>query len=114
MTRRSSRKSRLVTLALSGTLLAGCAKREDPNDWADSSEVVTNNTYRPHLGYYHSAYGGWFPFPYNSFVPGRGYYHGGSFSPAPAPVPPDVSRPKAAPDPYVRRGGFGGYRYGGS
>lgn len=38
-----------------------------------------NNSYTPGLGYYHSIYHGWFPYPFNYFYLGRGYYRGGSW-----------------------------------
>lgn len=53
-----------------------------------------NNSYTPGVGYYHSAYHAWFPYPFNYFLGGHGFYHGGRFhnSAYTDPVPPR-SRP---------------------
>jgi hypothetical protein len=85
------KKSTAVTLAISGSLLAGCNDRTYPangqgypsvpvlaTNW--DGTILTNNTYRPGQGYYHSHYGTWYPYPYNFYRPGLGYYHGGNWS----------------------------------
>lgn len=102
------RKSAAVLLVLSGALVAGCHRSQPAVDdsWGDSSQSITNNTYRQGLGYYHAPYGAWFPMPYNSFRPGQGYYHGGQVTPTPNESTVTESRPRVASS-YVNRGGFG-------
>ena len=78
------KKSTTVTLNISGALLAGC-DRYNGGGWStnDGSQPITNNTYVAGQGYWHAPYHAWYPFPYNSYSPTLGYYHGGLYSDAP-------------------------------
>jgi hypothetical protein len=71
--KRSNQKQ--VILVLAGSLAAGivtsCA------DGRRKDEQI-NNTYATDLGYFHSQTGGYYPYPYNYYNPGMGYY-GGSY-----------------------------------
>jgi hypothetical protein len=40
-----------------------------------------NNSYVPGLGYYHSLYRTWYPYPFNYWYSGFGYYRGGDWYP---------------------------------
>ena len=114
------KRSMTVTLVLSGSLLVGCNRRESDNYsyMAESGDtVVTNNTYSPGQGYYHSGFHSWYPYPHNFYEPGRGYYYGGRWSAAPdtsathASVPPRgssrVGGSHVTTSGSVSRGGFG-------
>jgi len=46
-------------------------------------EEYPNNYYAPGMGYYHAPHHSFFPFAFNAFQAGRGYYHGGSWWPSP-------------------------------
>ena len=110
------KKSTMVTLVLSGALMGGCDNRVrtvyQPNDPGPAAEAEpTNNTYVPGMGYYHAPYHGWYKYPYNYFQPDYGYYHGGVFSPDPAPIVVVSSRP---PPPSTFRTGGGVVGGGGS
>jgi hypothetical protein len=126
--RTSMKRSKIVTLVLSGALLTGCQKKQAVGagaDWTseDSSEVLTNNTYR-NGQYWHAPYHAWYPYPYNFFSPRYGYYHGGRYSQAPDQSGITASRPistsgnRFASSPsssrYVSRGGFGSSSHPGS
>lgn len=83
------KKSTAVTLLISGALMAGC---DDRTNWSSGSGnisydtngvPITNNTFVPGQGYWHEPYHGWYPYPFNYYRPGLGYYHGGIFSSAP-------------------------------
>src|ERR1700733_507315 len=103
------KKSMMVTLVISGALLAGCD--DNQNAWGDNQDqVVTNNTYVPGQGYWHAPYSGWYPYPYNSYHPGRGYYHGGFYSAAPhvSSVTSSHLSGSSSHSSSVSRGGFGG------
>jgi hypothetical protein len=114
-----------VVLVLSGAILGGCNRRQEQTatDWTTGTnkqyQVVTNDTYIPGRGYYHSYYHSWFPFPYNYYQPGRGYYRGGAYHPEPdlkiqppttpgRASSPDAIKARAARDANanVNRGGF--------
>ncbi len=41
-----------------------------------------NNSYVPGLGYYHSLHHSWFPYPFDYYYPGLGFYRGGAWHPA--------------------------------
>ncbi|HUS36322.1 MAG TPA: hypothetical protein VM680_13305 [Verrucomicrobiae bacterium] len=106
------KRSTAVVLVLSGAILSGC-RREEPKPAAQrESQVVTNDTYIAGRGYYHSSFHGFYPFPYNYYAPGRGYYRGGAYHPqpdltAPKPTYPGRSFQTAqAPAANVNRGGF--------
>lgn len=98
-------------LLLSGALVAGlgtggCFSSHPPpvqgaGSWDDgdpaNDQDQKNNSYVPGLGYYHSAFHAWYPFPFDFHRDDRGYYYGGSWHPGPfAGVVPPVSRPSAA------------------
>jgi len=109
------KKSAMVTLVLSGALISGC---DDRNAYRYSSYPgyptgtnVTNNTYVSGLGYYHAPYHDWFPYPYNYYRPGYGFFHGGLYSPAP--FVSDVAA-SAPPSPAAFRTGGGGVSHAGS
>ena len=58
-------------------------------------------------GYYHAPYHSFYPHPYNYYFPGRGYYHGGSYSVAPERSGISASSPSGGIAPNtVNRGGF--------
>jgi hypothetical protein len=108
-----------VVLVLSGAILGGCSRREDSVARAEkTSQVVTNDTYIEGRGYYHAPFHGFFPFPYNHYVPSQGYFRGGQYHSAPdlnIPKPtlpgkassPSAIQARAARDSAdVTRGGF--------
>jgi hypothetical protein len=106
------KKSRLVTLVISGALLAGCEDRPVNRDWQYGDQPLTNNTYSPGHGYWHAPYHDWFPYPYNSYYPGQGYYHGGNYSMTPHASDIISSRPSSSSSSRgtsgsISRGGFG-------
>lgn len=114
------RKSTAIVLVLSGALLSGCGRKQEDLSQGWDAGPVTNNTYRPGLGYYHAPYYHWYPHPYNWYSPGFGYYHGGMFSPQPFQSSNAASRPQltgsgrsgssttSSSRSSVSRGGFGG------
>ncbi|MEO6003835.1 MAG: hypothetical protein ABIZ04_04785 [Opitutus sp.] len=84
------RRSRAIVLVLSGALAtglgpAGCNRPPNVKDAAAADQAAKdapeqdNNTYTPGLGYYHSPFGAWYPFPFNFFQSGRGYFYGGNW-----------------------------------
>lgn len=78
------KKSMVVTLVISGALLTGCdSGTQTPGTAGDYSQSLTNNTFRTGYGYWHAPYRSWYPYPYNSYWPGRGYYHGGLYTEQP-------------------------------
>ena len=105
-----------VTLVVSGALMTGCdAQRYNGGgqDWSSGDQPITNNTYVAGQGYWHAPYHSWFPYPYNYYRPGVGYYHGGIFSDAPESSPIVQSFPArgglfGGEHAGVSRGGFGG------
>lgn len=67
--------------------------RLDPdsvNEWSAPADVPAlsedtdypNDYYVPNVGYYHAPYHAFYPYHFNTFQSGRGYYHGGSWWPA--------------------------------
>jgi hypothetical protein len=98
------KKSTAVTLVISGALMAGCDNR--PNwssgngdaEYSTNGVAITNNTYVPGQGYWHAPYGGWYPYPFNYYRAGYGYYHGGNFS----------SEPEVYHAPSISTGHWGG------
>ena len=95
--KRSTSIRLLLIGAVAGTTLAGCDS--DPayeRSQLSADNTYTNNHYVHGAGYYHAPYRAWFPYPYNSFTPGRGYFHGGQWNSAPDPVPLQSSRPEPA------------------
>ena len=93
------KRSTAVVLVLSGAILAGCdrgAQTVPPQNGLKSAQVVTNDTYVEGRGYYHAPYHMWYPFPYNFYSPGMGYYRGGSYY-----AQPDLTVPRAT---YPGRG----------
>ncbi|MBI3415313.1 MAG: hypothetical protein HY043_08340 [Verrucomicrobia bacterium] len=140
------KRSRQIHLVLSGALasgaLAGCSRAPDGWDFEPSvSQVSTDNTYTNNhyvhgYGYYHAPYRGWYPHPFNYYLPGRGYFHGGNWTPAPFETSTTASRPAAdsvqrvnastrvasrsqsstpssSRGSWISRGGFGGTSHGG-
>ncbi|MBI2948326.1 MAG: hypothetical protein HYY23_11835 [Verrucomicrobia bacterium] len=94
------KRSRTIQLWLIGTAagaaLAGCGqKRENLGPPISSENTYTNNQYVHGAGYYHAPFHGWFPFPYNHFVPNQGYYHGGQWAQHPHQSALTASRPTA-------------------
>ena len=97
------KRSPYVRLVLSGAVASalwttGCGPEPSavpapPLHSADQS--YTNNEYVPSVGYYHAPYGGWYARPYNSYLPGRGYFHGGGWWPAPHAAQVIASIPRA-------------------
>jgi hypothetical protein len=101
----------IVTLVISGALLAGCDDSTDERSY-DGGQMLTNNAYSPGHGYWHAPYHDWYPYPYNYYLPGRGYYHGGIFTEAPHESAITASRPAgfsagSRSASTVSRGGFG-------
>jgi hypothetical protein len=90
-----------VVLVLSGAILGGCSRREESAALnLKNPQVLTNDTYIPGRGYYHSHFHGFFPFPYNFYSPGMGYYRGGSYHPQPdlRLAPPTIPGRASSPD----------------
>ena len=88
------KRSTAVALVLSGAILGGCSRREEQlKAAARDSQVVTNDTYIEGRGYYHAPFHAWYPFPYNFYSPGIGYYRGGSYHAQPDLVVPKPSYP---------------------
>jgi hypothetical protein len=120
------KRSMAVTLVISGALMAGC---DDPTyagrDWSSDGQPITNNTYVAGQGYWHAPYRAWYPYPYDYYRPGFGFFHGGLYSPAPeaSPILASVPDPGAKFGPRgglaagdragVARGGFGSSARGG-
>lgn len=104
-----TRKSKLVMLVLSGSLLQAC---DTSPPKPQVSQPMTNNAYVPGLGYYHAYYHDFYPYPVNHFIPGQGYYYGGSFRSAPG----NVSIASSVPKSTARVGGVSTSRgiFGGS
>lgn len=116
------KRSQRIVLVLSGALAAAPMGCNRGPDWGEDEEqalspnsTYTNNHYVRGAGYYHAPYHAWFPFPYNSYAPDRGYYHGGSWTPEPNKSSTMASQPsaetvrtaQAAHRSAVSRGGFG-------
>jgi hypothetical protein len=77
---------------------------------ADSEE--RNNSYVPGLGYYHSLYHTWYPYPFNYWFPNFGYYRGGEwFKESWLGSVPPTSKPTWSSVTQVRPGpaGYGSY-----
>jgi hypothetical protein len=111
------KRSTAVALVLSGAILGGCSRRNEqaqsPEAGLKNAQVVTNDTYIEGRGYYHSPFHAWYPFPYNFYSPGLGYYRGGSYYSQPDLVLPKPSYPgrsmamkSPAQNEEVSRGGF--------
>jgi hypothetical protein len=85
------KRSTAVALVLSGAILGGCSRRDEQpkSAAARDSQVVTNDTYIEGRGYYHAPFHAWYPFPYNFYSPGVGYYRGGTYY-----AQPDLTIPK--------------------
>lgn len=79
-------------LLLSGALatglgLSGCSDSNPPpatgQAWNgavlpdDDNQDQQNDSYVPGVGYYHSPFHAWYPFPFNIHRADRGYYYGG-------------------------------------
>jgi hypothetical protein len=107
-------------LVLSGALATstvGCNRPEwgDDSGGLSANNTYTNNQYVHGVGYYHAPYHAWFPIPFNTYQAGRGYYHGGTWTPAPntsavmasRPSPQVAAQAQAAHRGAVSRGGFG-------
>lgn len=62
----------------------------------EPDRAYAHNSFLPGLGYYHAPFGAWYPFPWNFHQPGRGYFSGGDWRPAPDNRPTAASRPSAA------------------
>ena len=105
-------KSRRILLLLSGALatglgVVGCDDHKPAQRGADGNLFSDgaynndrdreNNSYIQGIGYYHSPYHAWYPFPFNFHTAGRGYYYGGSWHQDAFSGPaPSASRPSAA------------------
>jgi hypothetical protein len=107
------KKSAVVTLVLSGALVAGCDQASNGNDSGWNGGSITNNTYEAGRGYWHAPFGSWYPYPYNYYRPGFGYYAGGAYFPAPQSSPIRASSPEFAGrgefGGHISRGGFGSF-----
>lgn len=97
------KRSAVVTLVISGALLAGCDDKPAYNqsaynsgDWSsNTNSAITNNTYVAGQGYWHAPYHAWYPYPYNYFRPGFGYYYGGRYYDHPDLNPIGASTPRS-------------------
>ncbi len=58
-----------IQLVLAGMLVAGMVG-------CDKRRALDNDSYVTDRGFYHSETGGFYPYPYNHYVPGFGYYGG--------------------------------------
>jgi hypothetical protein len=82
----------LIAAGLIGVPLAiGLARRATEDDTpavpaVDPNTVYQMNHHIPGAGYYHVPFHAWFPIPYNTFQPGRGWYRGGQWRPTEQPV----------------------------
>src|SRR5262245_16561769 len=103
-------------LMISGALAGGAVGCSQSDDIVPVSadRTYTNNHYIPGVGYYHAPYHGWYPFPYNSYSPQRGYYYGGNWNAYPDEQKETASRPSSShvtsarsKQEAARRGGFG-------
>jgi hypothetical protein len=104
-----------IVLVLSGAIVStlvplGCSKHEpdrsalepwpSPTALPNSDRPVDqdNNAYTPGVGYYHTPFHAWYPYPFNYYMGGHGYYYGGIFhdrafmGPVPPRSTPDQSR----------------------
>jgi len=112
------KRTERIVLVLSGAVagaLVGC----DSNDLRLSTGTTyTNNHHVRGVGYYHAPFHAWYPYPYNTYDPVRGYYYGGQWNAYPAlpgvtasqPTEHAVSQAKAGHQTHMaatRRGGFG-------
>src|SRR5580698_8030992 len=105
------KRSSAVTLVISGALLAGCDNQSTRNtgDWSSGTNApITNNTYVAGHGYWHAPYHSWYPYPYNYYRPGFGYYYGGSYFDHPDLSPIHISSPLRSSFSSSRGGNFGG------
>src|SRR4051794_37508854 len=90
------KRTQRIVLVLSGAVasaLVGCRDSDDPRLSTDNT--YTNNHYVPGAGYYHAPFRGWYPHPYNTYDPARGYYYGGSWNVYPALPDVTASHPTA-------------------
>ncbi len=78
--------------------LSQCSSDHDDSDQASgtpptvsTAQSYPNNYFLPGAGYYHSPFHAWFPFPFNHYVAGRGWYRGGDWRPAATPDPQENS-----------------------
>lgn len=113
------KRSEQIVLILSGAVasaLVGCSDSDDLK--LSTATTYTNNHYVPGVGYYHAPFYGWFPHPYNTYDPARGYYYGGHWNAYPALPAVAASQPTASAvrqataghqthTAATRRGGFG-------
>ena len=100
------KKSSAVMLVISGALLTGCDSSDNFSSGADT-QTYTNNHYVAGRGYYHAPFHGWYPIPYNTYDPARGYYHGGNYAATPHVSGITASKP-AAGNASSRSSFFGG------
>jgi len=138
--RRRQFASQHVVLLFSGALvttagvvgLSGCSEQEDPppplpgaqakiltqdqlaQDLKDDKEE-DNNSYVPGLGYYHAVHRSWYPYPFDYYYSGFGYYRGGYWNDFPSNgVIPTRSKPDWKSVTDIPPGSAGhGYFYGG-
>ena len=116
------KRSKEIVLVLSALAAGAGCERSQPVMRLSADNVYTNNHYVPGVGYYHAPFHGWFPFPYNSYASGRGYYYGGNWNAAPdqqqvaasRPTADSVSHAQSTHTAAVRRVGFGGSTRGSS
>lgn len=101
------KRSQHVRLALSGVVasalwMTGCQQDEEDSAVTgtnappvlSTNAVYSNNEYVSGVGYYHAPYGGWYSRPFNTYLPGRGYFHGGDWWPSPYTGPISISSPR--------------------
>lgn len=97
----------LIAAGLIGVPLAigliSRATRDEDDGWAaptvDPNATYQMNHHLPGAGYYHVPFHAWFPFPYNTFQAGRGWYRGGQWRP--------TDQPAATEEEEQRRSGTG-------
>jgi hypothetical protein len=110
------KKSTAVTLVISGALMVSCHQR--PYSYYGSSSgtngLITNNTYVAGRGYWHAPFYDWYPYPYNYFRPGYGYYHGGMYSSEPQLSTITSSAPRGSSSGFFSGGSSGSGWSGGS
>jgi hypothetical protein len=85
---RERRKSSAVTLTMVGVVgvmglcFCSCDSKDEAAEEAtivEADQPYANNHFISGVGFYHAPFGGWFPFPYNRYEAGRGYFAGGSY-----------------------------------
>ncbi len=67
------------------------------------ADEYPNNAYVPGMGYYHASHHAFFPYSYNYYDAGRGYYYGGSWWPRASPSTVRSSSPSPSVASQLRR-----------